>query len=89
MDISTAISIMHQALWVAIIVPAPLLAAGLAVGLIVGTLQAVTQIHEMTLVFIPKMIVSGLVLYVLGHWMLATLVNFAHRLFSSIPGLVS
>ncbi|MCG8016786.1 MAG: flagellar biosynthesis protein FliQ [Candidatus Thiodiazotropha sp. 'RUGA'] len=60
----------------------------LAVGLIIAMFQAATQINEMTLTFIPKLVVSGLVLMWAGNWMLQLLMNFSINLIESIPELV-
>ncbi len=67
---------------------APLLGAALVTGLIVSVLQAVTQINEATLTFIPKMIVIGLVLILAGPWMLDTLSSFTTVLFENIATYV-
>jgi flagellar biosynthetic protein FliQ len=67
---------------------APLLLSALAVGLLVGIFQAATQIQEMTLSFIPKLMVLVLALVVGGPWMIRTLVEFTKQLFYEIPGLV-
>jgi flagellar biosynthetic protein FliQ len=61
-----------------------LLAAGLIVGLAVSVFQAVTQLQEMTLVFIPKLVAELLVLAVLGHWMLAELLTFTTTLLANL-----
>jgi flagellar biosynthetic protein FliQ len=60
----------------------------LAVGLIIAMFQAATQINEMTLTFIPKLVVSGLVLMWAGNWMLQLLMNFSINLIESIPELI-
>jgi len=60
----------------------------LAVGLIIAMFQAATQINEMTLTFIPKLVVVGLVLMLGGHWMLNLLMNFSLDLINSIPELI-
>lgn len=84
----SVITIGQQALEVTILVSAPLLLAALAVGLLVSVFQAATQINEMTLSFIPKLLVMFIVLVVAGPWMLNLLMDYTRRLFSSIPGLV-
>jgi flagellar biosynthesis protein FliQ len=66
----------------------PLLLAGLVVGLIVSIFQAVTQIQEMTLAFIPKIVAIGAVLVVMGPWMLGQIVTYTEQLYNGIPGLV-
>jgi flagellar biosynthetic protein FliQ len=69
-------------------VSAPFLLAGLAVGLIVSIFQAATNIQEQTLSFIPKIIVTGVVVAVGGPWMLDTMVAYTRALLASIPTLV-
>ena len=60
----------------------------LAVGLVIAMFQAATQINEMTLTFIPKLVVVGLVLMVADHWMIQLLMNFSLNLIESIPELL-
>ncbi|QNK02570.1 flagellar biosynthesis protein FliQ [Dyella telluris] len=78
----------QHALYVAMMVAAPLLLTALAVGLIIGVVQAATQINEMTLSFIPKIIAMAAVALIAGPWMLRTLVQFTHQLIESLPGAV-
>jgi len=79
----------RDALQLALLISAPLLLTALAVGVIVGLFQAATQINEMTLSFIPKLLAMAAVLVVTGPWMLRLLVEYTRRLIESIPGLVS
>lgn len=65
----------------------PVLLVALIVGLMVGIFQATTQIQEMTLSFIPKIIAVFLVIYILGHWMVVTLVEYTSGLFNLITTL--
>jgi flagellar biosynthetic protein FliQ len=81
----SVINIGQQALYIAMLVGAPLLLTALAVGLIIGMVQAATQINETTLSFIPKLIVMSLVLIVTGPWMLRTLVQFTQQLIENLP----
>jgi flagellar biosynthetic protein FliQ len=67
-----------------LVLAGPILGAGLVVGLAVSIFQAVTQIQEMTLSFIPKLVVILAVLGILGHWMLGRLVGFTVTLFSNL-----
>lgn len=85
MTSQTVLSLTQQALWITMLVSAPLLIAALVVGLVVAVLQAATQINEMTLSFIPKLVAMFAALVVAGPWMLTTLVEFTQRLFGSIP----
>jgi len=74
-----------EAIKIAILLAAPMLIAGLVVGLIVSMFQAATQINEMTLVFIPKMLAVGLALLIFFPWMLQMMVDYTQNLFASIP----
>lgn len=78
----------RDALWVIALLSAPLLLSALVVGLLVGMVQAATQIQEMTLTFIPKLIVLALALVVSGSWMLSVLTDFTINLIQSIPELI-
>ena len=76
------------ALELALALAAPLLLAALITGVVVGAFQAATQINEMTLSFIPKLLVMTLVLVIAGPWMLKTLIGYTRELIMSIPGLI-
>jgi flagellar biosynthetic protein FliQ len=65
-----------------------LLLVALAAGLLIGMLQAATQIHEATLSFIPKLVLLVLTIFAVGPWMLRMLVDFTRELYSSIPNLI-
>jgi flagellar biosynthetic protein FliQ len=84
----SVMTIGQQALEVTILVSAPLLLTALAVGLLVSVFQAATQINEMTLSFIPKLLATFLVLVVAGPWMLTMMMDYTRRLYSSIPSMV-
>ncbi|MBN1982303.1 MAG: flagellar biosynthesis protein FliQ [Chitinivibrionales bacterium] len=77
-----------DALYITILLCAPLLFAGLIVGLIVGIFQAVTQIHEMTLTFIPKILVMIGLFVLLLPWMLMKIMNYTVNLIALIPQAV-
>jgi len=66
----------------------PILAVALVVGVAISIVQAVTQIQEMTLTFVPKVLCVGLTVLVAGSWMLRSLVSFAEQLFSRLPDFV-
>jgi flagellar biosynthesis protein FliQ len=83
----TVISLAVDAMMLAVKVAGPLLLVGLAVGLIVSIFQAVTQIQEQSLQFIPKVIGVAIVIIVGGPWMLDQLVVYAQSLYLSIPEL--
>jgi flagellar biosynthetic protein FliQ len=88
MDPSVAIDIGRQALWITLIVSGPMLIAGLAVGLLIGVFQAVTQIHEMTLTFIPKILAMVVVFLALLPWMLIKILDYSVGLLNTIPQLL-
>lgn len=87
MNQDTAVSITTDAMQLAFKLGAPLLIAGLVVGLLVSVFQAVTQIQEQSLQFIPKLIAAAVVLLVAGPWMLDSLVGWSTSLWGSIPTL--
>ncbi|KUJ74841.1 flagellar biosynthetic protein FliQ [Thiomicrospira sp. XS5] len=82
------LTIGQKMLEVVTMLAAPLLLPALAVGLLVGMFQAATQINEMTLSFIPKVAIVGVVLVVAGPWMLTTLISFSRELFENIPAFI-
>ena len=77
-----------QALWLATKLGAPVLIVALTIGLIVGLLQAVTQVQEVTLTFVPKFVGVVMVFVVAGNWMLAEIVSFTRSLFEMVPALL-
>lgn len=83
------ISMGSEAMQVTLLVAAPILATALMIGLVVSIFQAATQINEQTLSFIPKLVGVLAVMLLAGHWMLMTLVDYMHRVFTSIPQLVN
>lgn len=83
------LGIAHQAVMTVLLVSAPVLGAALLTGLIISILQATTQMQEMTLVFVPKIIVVLLVIVLFGPWMLNILTSFAHNLWAAIPQFIS
>jgi flagellar biosynthetic protein FliQ len=84
----TVMTIGQHALEMTMLLAAPLLLVALAVGLLVGIFQAATQINEMTLSFIPKLIGMAVALMVAGPWMLRELIGYTRTLIESIPSLV-
>jgi len=82
------IDISQQALQVTTLLAAPLLLSALAVGLLIGMFQAATQINEMTLSFIPKLLALVAALLIAGPWMLDLLIGYTRHLFDSIPQLI-
>lgn len=84
----TVLTIGREALYLAVLLAAPMLLISLVVGVVVGMVQAATQINEMTLSFIPKLAALALVVALTGPWMLRTLVDFTRRLIQDIPSLI-
>lgn len=84
----SVMTLAQQAMEITILVSAPMLLAALLIGLVVSIFQAATQINEMTLSFIPKLLVLFLVLILAGPWMLNLILNYMSGLFSSIPSLI-
>lgn len=82
MDQSQIITIGARAMWVAMELSLPVLAASLVVGLLVSVFQAVTQLQEPTLTFIPKILAVVVVVVFAGPWMLNTLLDYTHELFT-------
>ena len=78
----------QEALLMLLMVASPVLGASLVVGLLVSLFQAVTQIHEATLAFVPKLIAVVAVFAIAGPWMLTMLVEYIRRTMEAIPGSV-
>ena len=85
MSQDTVIQLVVEAVELALKVGLPLLLIGLAVGLVISVFQAVTQIQEQTLTFIPKIIATGAVIIIGGPWMLDQLILYTNDLYSMIP----
>lgn len=83
-----AFGLSKQMLWTAVLVAGPVITATMVIGLIISILQVVTQIQEMTLTFIPKLIVVFVLIVALGPWMLSQLVEFATTIMTNIPDYV-
>jgi flagellar biosynthetic protein FliQ len=84
----SVIVIGQQALVITAMLAAPMLLAALAAGLVIGMFQAATQINEVTLSFIPKLLVLAAALYVGGGWMLKVILGYSESLIRSIPSLI-
>jgi flagellar biosynthesis protein FliQ len=87
MNQDQAVGLMNQMLWQCITIAGPILAAILIVGLIISVIQATTQLQEMTLSYVPKMLVAGLLLIALGPWMIGRITQFAILTIRMIPSL--
>jgi flagellar biosynthetic protein FliQ len=82
------VGIAAETMKVTLLVSAPVLLVGLIVGLVISIFQAVTQVHEMTLAFVPKILAVMLALLFAAPWMIDQLVSFTHNLFTNIPNYV-
>jgi len=89
MNAETVMTLTYQAMKIVLFISAPLLLTVLVVGLIIAIFQAATQINEMTLAFIPKLLAMAAMLALLGPWMIGLLVDYIRELFGQIPGLVA
>ncbi len=87
MNTQYVLALGREAIMLTLMVSAPMLSFGLIVGLAISILQAVTQIHEMTLTFIPKIVAVAFALILFLPWMINLLVDFTTRLLVSIPTL--
>jgi flagellar biosynthesis protein FliQ len=85
---STVVEIGRVAIEVTLLVATPMLLAALVTGLVVSIFQAATQINEMTLSFLPKLVAMFITLVVAGPWMLTVLTDYMRRLFEAIPGMI-
>lgn len=88
MNPDTVVAIVRQALEMTLLTAGPILLASLVTGLLISIFQAATQINEMTLTFIPKLVVMFAVMVLLGPWMLGVLIDYVVRLYGSIPTLI-
>ncbi|MFA0815041.1 MAG: flagellar biosynthesis protein FliQ [Anaerofustis sp.] len=88
MDISSITDIMQATFVVIIKLAAPILLVSLVIGLIISIFQAASQIHEQTLTFVPKLIAIGVVLLVMGPWMMEVLSDFTKYIFDQIITMV-
>ena len=82
------IGVVTQAIYLVLIISAPILLTTLVLGVMIGVFQAVTSIQEMTLTFIPKILASVIVLIVTFPWMLNKLIDFTQRLMAAVPGML-
>lgn len=85
MSSTDAVELGRQAIWTGLIVGSPVLLIGMAVGLIIGLLQALTQVQEQTIAFVPKIFAMVLVLLLLMPWLLTRMMEYAGDLITDIP----
>ena len=81
-----ALGLGRDAIWMSLLISAPVLLAGMAVGLVIGLLQAVTQIQEQTVAFVPKLVIMVLVLSFTLPWLLGQMTQYTTDLIAGIPG---
>lgn len=89
MSPESALDIGMEGLLIAAKLAAPVLVTALVVGFAISLLQSITQVQEVTLTFVPKMIAVGIALLIAGNWMITEIVAFTHQLFDRIPQLLS
>jgi len=82
-----ALDFMNDMLWSAAVIAGPVMLATLLVGLTVSIFQVATQIQEITLSYVPKIVTAGVMLVILGPWMVSKLTSFARDLYLTIPAL--
>lgn len=87
MNPDTALHMVSNLFWTGLIVCGPVLGITLLVGVLVSVVQVVTQIHDTSLTFIPKLLTAGICLIVFGAWMLRKLSQYSTELWTSIPTL--
>ena len=85
MQVTEAIDLMREAVMLVLVLGAPILLGGLVVGLVVSIFQAVTQIQEQTLTFVPKIVAMLVAVVIFGPWILGRLVEFGARMFAQLP----
>jgi flagellar biosynthesis protein FliQ len=88
MNPGTVVDIGREALQITLLMAAPMFLAALVTGLIVSVFQAATQINEMTLSFVPKLVAVFASLVIAGHWMMTLIIDFTRRLLESIPTMI-
>src|ERR1700677_3186349 len=88
MTVEFVADLASRALWITLLVSAPILGLGLGAGVAVSNFQAVTQIQEMTLSFIPKIIAIFIAILIFGKWMMLILINFTSDLWINVPNYV-
>jgi flagellar biosynthetic protein FliQ len=85
MNDATVIAIAQDALWTTVLVSGPILIVSLVIGMLVSVFQAMTQINEATMTFVPKIIGVFAIAALLGPWMIGTMVNYTIRMLAMLP----
>jgi flagellar biosynthetic protein FliQ len=86
MDPQAAIELSREAIWMGMLISAPVLVTGMIVGLLIGLVQALTQIQEQTVAFVPKMVAMLVALSLTFPWLIHQIVQYSSDLISNIPG---
>jgi len=86
MEAQEAVDLAREALWLGLMIGAPVLIAGMAVGLLIGLFQALTQIQEQTVAFVPKIVAMVLALSIALPWLVTRMLQYSSELISGIPG---
>ncbi len=84
----TAIELSKSALWVTVMLAAPILLSALIIGVMIGVFQAATQINEQTLSFVPKLAAMAATIFIAAPWMLSVIIDFTRDLIMGIPGFI-
>lgn len=85
MSLDFVVGIMAETVWTTLLVAAPVLIVGLVVGVLISLFQAVTQVQEMTLVFVPKIVACLIALVAALPWMINILISFTHNILANFP----
>lgn len=88
MDNGYVTELVNEAIKITIMLSAPMLLGALVVGILISLFQAVTQINEQTLSFVPKILVIIVAMVILSPWMMETITSYTHELYTSIPSVV-
>ncbi|MGC8971025.1 MAG: flagellar biosynthesis protein FliQ [bacterium] len=88
MSLSEAVTLMKHSLMIVVMVSGPALVASLVIGILISLFQSLTQIHEATLAFVPKILVVFLILILLGGWMLNILIDFSKEIFIKMGNIL-
>ncbi len=86
MNEAVILGLMREALWVSVLIGAPIMATTLVIGVVVSIIQAVTQVNEATLTFVPKLVGVFVAMLIFGPWMMGTMLDFSAGLFANMAG---
>lgn len=89
MSQTATLTVLQHTMWTVLLLSAPVLITALTVGLLISLLQAVTQVNEQAINFVPKIAAIALILVLSGSWMLQTILSYTAQLYTSLPQLLS